>query len=265
MLTLMVNFFLSGFVYPGLLWNQALLSIGLAFAFGAVWFTAYWTPILWRPWAWAVLAGSAFLSWTAVAFIQIPLQQLTGSFLVDRFGMDTYQSLALLMGIPTILLTGLVQEGSKLVPVVVVWWRKGRKIPPGFGLALGAVAGLGLGLLETVWAHNSVFLAGWSWGTVQSSGLMALAPFWERFFTIAAHIAFSAIAGWGLAKGWGWQFYLIAAVLHAFLNYSVVLLYAGYFTIAALEIQVAVIAVVVTAGALWLRWGESPGPAADET
>jgi hypothetical protein len=258
MLALMVNFFLSGFVYPGLLWNQALLSIGLAFAFGAVWFTAYWTPILWKPWVWAVLAGSAFLTWIAVSFIQLPLQQLTGLFLVDRFGMDTYQSLALFMAIPAILLSGLVQEGSKLVLVVIVWWRKGRDISPRLGLALGAVAGLGLGILEAVWVHNSVFLAGWSWGTVQSSGLIALAPFWERFFTIAAHIAFSAIAGWGLAKGWGWQFYLIAAVLHSFLNYSAVLLSLGYFTAVTVEIEVAVIAVVVTIGALWLRWQESP-------
>ena len=60
MLDLAVNFFLSGFVYPGILWNQVLLSIGLAFAFGAVWFAPYWTPILKKPWAWAVLAGSAF-------------------------------------------------------------------------------------------------------------------------------------------------------------------------------------------------------------
>jgi hypothetical protein len=35
MLELMVNFFLSGFVYPGILWHQVLLSIGLALAFGA--------------------------------------------------------------------------------------------------------------------------------------------------------------------------------------------------------------------------------------
>jgi len=264
MLDLSVNFFLSGFVYPGILWNQVLLSIGLALAFGAVWFASYWTPILKKPWAWAVLAGSAFLAWTAVAFIQLPLQQVTGNFLVDRLGMDTYQSLILLVSIPAILLTGLVQEGAKLVPVVVCWWRKGRKIDPRLGLAIGAVAGLGLGLLEAVWTHNNIFTSGWGWEAVQSGGLVALAPFWERFFTLAAHIAFSAIAGWGLAKGWGWQFYLIAAVMHAFLNYSVVLLYAGYFTAVALEIQVAVIAAVVTAGALWLRWGEPSGPAVSE-
>jgi RsiW-degrading membrane proteinase PrsW (M82 family) len=265
MLDLSVNFFLSGFFYPGVLWHQVLISIGLALAFGAVWFAAYWTPVLWKPWAWAVLAGSAFLTWTAVAFVQIPLQQVAGNFLFDRLGTETYQNLVLLVGIPGILLTGLVQEGSKLVPVVVCWWRRGRKLYPRFGLVIGAVAGLGLGLLEAVWAHNSVFISGWGWGTVQSSGLIALAPFWERFFTIAAHIAFSAIAGWGLAKGWGWQFYLIAAVLHAFLNYSVVLLYAGYFTATALEIQLAVIAAVVTAAALWLRWGEPSGPAVSET
>jgi len=261
MLDLMVNFFLSGFVYPGLLWNQVLLSIGLAFVFGAVWFTSYWTPILKKPWAWAVLAGSAFLAWTAVAFIQIPLQQLSGNFLVDWLGGDTYLSLVLLVAVPGILLTGLVQEGAKLVPVVVWWWRKGRRIDPKLGLALGAVAGLGLGLFEAVWVHNTVFISGWGWEVVQSGGVTELAVFWERFFTLAAHIAFSALAGWGLAKGWGWQFYLVAAVLHAFLNYSAVLLYTGRFTMAALEIQTAVIAVVVTAAALWLRWGEPSEPA----
>lgn len=256
MLELMADFFVSGFVYPGILWNQVLISIGLAFVFGAVWFAPYWTPILWKPWAWAVLAGSAILAWAAVAFIQLPLQLIIGDFLMEQLGVESYQSLVLLVAIPGILLTGLVQEGAKLVPVAVCWWRKGRKIDPSLGLALGAVAGLGLGLLETVWAHNNVFVAGWDWQLVQSSGLVALAPFWERFFTIGAHIAFSAIAGWGLARGWGWQFYLIAAFMHAFLNYSVVLLAAGYFSLEALEIQVAVIAAVVTGAALWLRWGE---------
>ena len=265
MLDLAVNFFLSGFVYPGISWNQLLLSIGLAFAFGAVWFLPYWTPILKKPWAWAVLASGAFFTWAAVAFIQLPLQQLSGDFLVNWLGEDSYLSLILLVAVPGILLTGLVQEGAKLVPVVVYWWRKGRKIDPKLGLAIGAVAGLGLGLFEAVWAHNNIFISGWGWEVVQSGGLLELGAFWERFFTIAAHTAFSAIAGWGLAKGWGWQFYLLAAGLHAFLNYSVVLLYAGYFTMTALEIQLAVIAAVVTAAALWLRWGEPSGPAVSES
>ena len=58
-------------------------------------------------------------------------------------------------------------------------------------------------------------------------------------------------------KGWGWQFYLLAAFLHAFLNYSAVLLQSGLITIIQLEIFAAVWAVLVTAGALWLRWKKS--------
>jgi RsiW-degrading membrane proteinase PrsW (M82 family) len=250
----MVGFFVSGFVYPGILWNQVLLGIGLAVAFGAVWFAPYWTPILKKPWAWAVLAAGAFLSWAAVAFIQIPLQIWAGQALNHFWSREVLMSWLLLAGIPGILLSGLVQEGSKLVPVVIYWWRKGKNIDPKLGLVIGAVAGLGLGVFEAVWVHNTIFASGWGWEAVQTSGLMALAGFWERFFGVAAHIAFSALVGWGLAKGWGWQFYLIASFLHGFLNYSAVLFTSGLFTIVHVEIYAAVVAVLVTAGALWLRW-----------
>jgi RsiW-degrading membrane proteinase PrsW (M82 family) len=100
---------------------------------------------------------------------------------------------------------------------------------------------------------------------VQAGGFWALAGFWERFFTVAAHIAFSALAGYGLARGWGWQFYLIASALHAVLNYSVVLLQAGLLTVVHVEIYVAVLAVVVTAWALWLRWRKRADTADLET
>jgi len=250
----MVNFFVSGFVYPGILWTQLLLAIGLAIVFGAIWFAPYWTPILKKPWAWAVLAGSALLSWTAVASIQIPLQYLTGNWFINQFGLETYQSQLLLMGIPAILLSGLVQEGSKLVPIVLYWWRKGRSIDPKLGLIIGAVAGAGLGIFEAVWVHNRIFLSEWSWGIVQSQGLVALAPFWERFFAVAFHIAVSALAGYGLARGWGWQFYLLASFLHGLLNYSAVLFQSGLITVVQVEIYAAVVAVLLTGGVLWLRW-----------
>ena len=162
-----------------------------------------------------------------------------------------------LAGIPQVLLSGLVQEGAKLVPIVAYWWHKGRSIDPKLGLAIGAVAGAGFGTFEAAWAHNTIFASGWSWEMVQTEGILALAGFWERFFTVAAHIAFSALAGYGLARGWGWQFYLLASFLHGFLNYSVVLLSSGVLTIVQLEIFAAVWAVLVTAGALWLRWRKS--------
>lgn len=254
MLEQMIAFFASWFIYPNISWTALLLGIGLAVVFGAVWFAPYWTPILKKPWAWAILAGSAMLSLVAVTFVQIPLQVWAGQALGHFWNQDTIMRWLLLASVPQILLSGLVQEGSKLVPVVVYWWRSGRNIDPKLGLAIGAVAGLGLGVFEAVWVHNTVFAFGWSWEAVQTGGLVALAPFWERFFTVAAHIAFSALAGYGLAKGWGWQFYLLAAFLHGLLNYSVVFLQSGIFTVVHVEIFVAVWAVLVTGGALWLRW-----------
>jgi len=254
MLEGMVDFFVSGFVYPGILWTQLLLGIGLAIVFGAIWFAPYWTPILKKPWAWAVLVGSALLSWAAVSFIQIPLQYWTGQALNYFWSQEILMRWLLLAAIPGILYSGLVQEGSKLVPVVVYWWRSGKNIAPKLGLAIGAVAVLGVGVFEAVWAHNNIFASGWTWELVQTEGLIMLAGFWERFFAVALHIGMSALAGYGLAKGWGWQFYLLASFLHAVNNYCVVLFQSGLFTVIHVEIYAAVVALRGTGGALWLRW-----------
>ena len=243
-----VSFFVSFFQ------NPSALGIGLAIAFGAVWLAGYRPPLFKKPWLWAVLVSSAILALAAASFIQIPLQVLAGAALGHFWSQEVLESWILLAGIPQIFLSGLVQEGAKLVPVVVYWWRSGKNIDPKLGLAIGAVAGAGFGIFEAQWAHNLIFASGWTWGAVQTGGFMALAGFWERFFTVAVHTAFSALAGYGLARGWGWQFYLIAACLHGLLNYGVALLQAGLFTIIHLEIYVAVLAVLVTAWALWLRW-----------
>jgi RsiW-degrading membrane proteinase PrsW (M82 family) len=248
MIAQIIDFFVSWFT------NPSLVGIGLALAFGAVWLAAYWPPLFKRPWLWAVLAISAILSLIAVSFIQIPLQALVGQGLSKLWSQEMLMRWLLLAGIPQILLSGLVQEGSKLVPVVVWWAAENRTLDPKMGLVIGAVAGAGFGIFEAVWAHDLIFASGWSWQAVQSQGFMALAGFWERFFAVAFHIASSALAGWGLARGWGWQFYLLAAFLHSLLNYSVVLLQAGIFTVVHLEIYAAAVAVLVAAGALWLRW-----------
>jgi RsiW-degrading membrane proteinase PrsW (M82 family) len=251
----LLDFFVSGFIYPSITWVQLLAGIGLGLIFGAVWYAAYWTPILGRPCPWAVLAGSAFLSWTALVFIQMPLQAWTGQVMSYFWSQDMILRRLMIAGIPIILLSGLVQEGSKLLPVVIYWWRKGRNIDPGLGLALGAVAGLGFGVFEAVWVHNSVFISGWSWESAGVyGGLLAMLPFLERFFTVAFHTAASAIAGWGLARGWGWQFYLIASLAHAVMNYSVILFQTGVLDQIQIEIIVAVFSLMVTAAALWLRY-----------
>ena len=251
----MLNFFVSGFVYPGILWDQLLIGIGLGIVFGAIWYATYWTPILGKPWPWAVLISSIILSWTAVAFIQIPLQIWTGQALNFFWSQEIIMRFLLIAGIPQILLSGLVQEGSKLVPVVIYWWRKGRNINPKLGLVIGAIAGLGFGTFEAVWVHNLTFISGWSLQTAESTGLMvALIPFWERFFLVSFHAASSAIAGWGLAKGWGWQFYLLTTFTHGIINYGVAIFRIGAINQVQLSIYVVAWALIVTAVALWLRW-----------
>jgi len=248
MVDYMLSFFTAWFT------NYSILGVGLALVFGAIWLAGYYPPLLKKYWLWAVLIGSALLSLLAVTFVQIPLQAWTGQLLVHFWSQEVLLRWLLLAGIPQILFSGLVQEGSKLVPTVIWWWRSGRNIDPKLGLCIGAVAGAGLGIFEAIWAHNAIFASGWSWEVVQASGFIALAGFWERFFTIAFHIAVSGLAGYGLAKGWGWQFYLLASLLHGLLNYSTVLLQSGLFTTITLEIYLAVFSVLLTAAVLWLRW-----------
>ncbi len=245
----MVGFFTSFFA------NPSAQGIGLAIAFGAIWLAAYRPPLRSRPWLWVIIAISIFLTLAAVSFIQLPLQILAGQAMGNFWSEEVIMSRILLFGIPQILLSGFVQEGAKLVPIVFYWRREGRKLDPKMGLMVGAVAGAGFGAFEAQWVHNAVFASGWSWEAVQTGGLMALVPFGERFFVVAAHTAFSALAGYGLAKGKGWQFYLIASGLHALLNYSVVLLVGGIISgVIQIEIYVTVVAMSVTAWALWLRW-----------
>lgn len=251
-----IGFFMSWFA------NPSLLGIGLAILFGAIWLAGYWPALFKRHWLWAVLVGSALLSLSAVSFIQIPLQYWSGMALLRFWSNDVLMQWLLLSAIPPVLLSGLVQEGSKLVPVVVYWWRSGKSIDPTMGLVIGAVAGAGLGIFEAVWVHDKILAAGWTWAAVQTIGLVALAGFWERFFTVAFHIAVSALAGYGLARGWGWQFYLLASFLHGFVNYSAVLMLAKVFSVVQVEIFVAVVAVLVTLVALWLRWRKAAEPVA---
>ena len=254
MLAQMIEFFLSAFRFEGLNWSLIILAIAIGLLFGAIWLISYWPPLVKRPWLWAVGIVSALFTWSAIAFIQVPLQAWTGQALLYFWGEFTLLRWLLLAGIPQILLSGLVQEGSKLVPIVFYWWRSGRNLDPKFGLLLGAMAGAGFGVFEAVWVHNSIFASGWTWQTVETNGLMALLGFEERFFTVAFHIAVSALAGYGLAKGQGWQFYLLASFLHGATNYSVVLLQKGLLSTVQVEIYIVVFALAITAVTLWLRW-----------
>jgi len=254
-----VDFFRSFFADP------SVPGIGIAIGFGAIWLAAYRPPLRSRPWLWVVIAISAFLTLAAVSFMQIPLQLISGQAEIDYWGQQVVMQRILLTGLPSVLITGLVQEGAKMVPMVFYWRRLGKKMDPKMGLMEGAVAGASFGVLEAQWVLNSIFASGWSWVAVETGGLMSLAGFGERLFIVAAHTAFSALVGYGLATGKGWQFYLIASCLHAFLNYSIILMAGGVITsVVQIEVYVMVYAMAVTAWAMWLRWSEkAPARAAE--
>jgi RsiW-degrading membrane proteinase PrsW (M82 family) len=254
MLHNMTGFFISAFHFPGLNWTLVLIAVALGLVFGVYWLTAYWPPLFKKPQLWLIGIVAAALTWTAIAFVQIPLQLFTGQALAYFWDQQTLLKWLLLAGIPQILLSGLVQEGSKLVPVVFLWWRNNRNISPVLGLTAGAVAGAGFGAFEAVWIHNSILASGWTLDTAAAQGFPALLGFWERFFSVGFHIAVSALAGYGLAIGMGWQFYLIASFLHGVLNYAVVLLQAEVFNVIQVEIYVALFTLVLTAVMLCLRW-----------
>ena len=260
MLSQMIGFFTSAFNFPGLGWTLVLVAIAIGIVFGAAWLFPYRPPLARRPGLLVVGIVSAILTWTAIAFVQIPLQAWTGQALLHFWSQATLAKWLLLAGIPQILLSGLVQEAAKLVPVVWYWWRNNRYFTPKFGLIVGAVSGAGFGVFEAVWVHNTILASGWTWAAVETGGALALLGFWERFFSVAFHISASALAGYGVAKRLGWQFYLIASVLHGLTNYSVILLQAGLLTSVQVEVYIAVLAVAITSVALWLRWRSAEGP-----
>jgi hypothetical protein len=233
--------------------NPSVLGIGLAVVFGAIWLACYRPPLIAKPWLWAVLAAGAILAPIAIAVTVFPLRfgisWVYGSF----WSQETLAQWALLASLPSMYLFGLVRDGFKLLPVVVYWWREGRNIEPKLGLVAGAVSGAGFGILESQWTLNYILASGWSWESVQMQGIVALGGFWESFFVLGIQVAACALAGWGLARGWGWKFYLLAAFVYLFPNYSYVLLTKELITGVQAEFLIAAWALIVTGVALWLR------------
>ena len=249
----MIQHLESWFKYPNNEWDMMLIGIGLGIAFGAFWLVGHWPPLFRKHWLWTVAAFSAFLTLLAIVFVQIPLQTWAGDAIRHFWNQAVIADWLFLLAIPQILVSGLVQEGAKMVPMVLWWWRSGNSISPKLGMAIGAITGAGFGIFEAIWVHLRVFNAGWTWQVYQTDGFLAIAGFWERFFSVGFHIAVSSLVGYGLAKGKGWQFYLIASGLHALFNYIIVFFQKGYLTIVQVETYVAVFAVILTAIVLWLH------------
>jgi RsiW-degrading membrane proteinase PrsW (M82 family) len=259
--TSMMDFLKSWFNYPGLEWKMALIAAGLAIVFGAIWLLGYWPPIFKKIWFWPVLIGTAALTLLAITFVQIPAQYYLSQIYTDKLATQTIMDWYLLLGIPLVLISGLVQEAAKSLPVAVWWWGGKRTFSPKMGLIIGAVAGAGFGIFEAFWLHSRVFASGWTTQVIAQNGFDGILPFWERLFTVGFHMGASALVGYGLAKGKWWKYYLVAAVLHGLVNYSSIFL--NYFLnvrgvtwlkISYVEFYIAFVALAVMAVVMYLRW-----------
>jgi RsiW-degrading membrane proteinase PrsW (M82 family) len=244
----MLDFFSYFFASPSILgWT-------LATIFAAIWLACYRPPFISKPWLWGVLAAGAILTLIAIDITAFPITAGITKLYLHFWSQQTIMGWTWLLSIPSIFIFGLVWEGAKLVPVGIYWWRKNREIEPKLGLLIGAVAGAGFGWFEAQWALNYYILdSKWSWLLVQQQGFPALTGFWESFFVLGLNVASTALAGWGLAKGWGWKFYLLAGFVFLVANYNSVLINYNLVSTTQAEFLIATWALIVVGLTLWLR------------
>ena len=193
--------------------NFNIISLGIALLFGAIWTACFRPPLIRKFWLWAMLPYGAVITFLAYAVVQKPVQVWL-EHLMGTAGHDEHHDTVLLSVLPVLLVAGLVQEGDKMIPAVTYWQAEKRKISPVLGLQIGAIAGAGFGILVAMWSFNELFASGWTFEIVQINGPVELWVFWESLFIVSMHVTAGSLSGYGLAKGWGWQFYLLASLMH---------------------------------------------------
>jgi RsiW-degrading membrane proteinase PrsW (M82 family) len=240
--------------------QTTVIGMALAIALGIVWLLGYWPPLFKKRWLWVVLIGSAAITFLVYAFVQIPATIWLRGMLYPIWLKPTafpelqVRSWLLLAEMPVVVIQGLLLEGAKLLPVVIWFWRSSGRPDPKLGLAFGAVAGFGFGVLEAQ-LGLSVSTAVPFQELVKATGwLLTISRFSESFFTLGFHIAATALAGYGVARGWGWQFYILVSFLHALKLYPVVAWHTGSINTVQVEVGIAAVALLATGAALWLRW-----------
>jgi len=207
-----------------------------------------------RRWpTWAAVAAAAILFPISLAWLQAPLEVAVDWLLRRALNAAAMQRYLLAVTVPTMLVTGLVQESVKLLIVVAALRLLGATRRPLAGLALGAVVGAGYGGFEAFWVFNQVFAAGLTWATLQMAGVGVVLVFLDRLVGVPIHVGLLALAGYGYASGRPWRFLLVAIVLHAAANYVDVFRQAGLLSVVGVEIGAALLAAVAIGLTFWLR------------
>jgi RsiW-degrading membrane proteinase PrsW (M82 family) len=244
-------------------WRSALLAI----LFAAPWFLLLVRKRIRLPWIWVVLIAGIVMFPLSIAYIQVPIQNAINTLYARNLSSEIIQKYLLLLGIPIIIVSGLVQETTKFI-IAVIGQRGSHDEKTGrSGLAFGAASGAGYGGMEAFWVFNQILATGITLATVQLLGIGTLLGFIERVFTVMLHIGAAALSTYGYSTGRPWRYLLLAIFLHSLTNYFVLPLQAGLLSKEMVEGAIAVIAIVTIGSALWL-YGHSKGtdiPPAEST
>jgi RsiW-degrading membrane proteinase PrsW (M82 family) len=120
--------------------------------FGAFWLILLSPIRLAPPSRWFLLLAGLLMFAPSIALVQLPLQAWVSRLIVVVVGVAAYQRNITLLAIPAVILSGIIQEGAKLIPIAAyAGWRK-QPIPR-FGLSIGALVGLGYGVTEAPERH----------------------------------------------------------------------------------------------------------------
>ena len=222
---------------------------GLALLFALLWLLLYRPPFFKQPRLWLVMLGGALAGVLAVSIIQTPL-----SILINKlWHEDAGAGRLLLVGLLSVVTIGLVQEGAKLLPLLVLRKQLGGQLDEQQGLSAGAVSGFGYGFLETFYVMNFLFASGWNWDVLANEYPALVLTGVERVCMLGLNMGLSALVGWGLARGKGLRFYLLAAALHAFVAFISFLMANLSFPVVITELALMVIIIVLTVVMLSMR------------
>ncbi len=229
--------------YP-VAWSLALL-LGIFWLTLVTW-SSWWRRLVVWP---ALLLGAAVFS-PSIAWVQVPLQYVTGAALVQAFGQASLQANLLLAGIPQILESGLVQAAAKLLVILLLFLilrvRGGRLV------LVGAAVGASFGAFEAAWTFGLILASGWTPDTAQLLGSLAFIGFVERFFAVAFHTASGTLLGYGVLRGRAGLYYILAAALHSVANYAAILLQVRAVDAIGSEVYVGVISLLAVGWAFTL-------------
>ncbi len=235
-------------------WRSALLAALMALPW--LWLLA--RGRLKGRYLWAAVAVGAALFPISIAWVQVPAQGVLSALWLRLLREEGIGRYLLLVGLPSLVVASLVQEGVKLLVAAAALRLGGDRRNAQYGLALGAAAGAGYGAFEAFWVFNLTLSTGWSPATVQLLGVEALLGLVERAFTVPFHIGATALAGYGYASGRPWRFLLLSVALHTLVNYAALLLQAGLLGIWATEAWIAAFALGTVGLALRLRHRSAP-------